>query len=103
MMKHLSQWYRYVARRAERWQRERREAYLGAATDIYDLERRLRDFTAKDRDLVTREREIGTREKKLDDAEQRVAVALEEQRRKLEAIAGLTAEEARRQLLVQRS
>ena len=44
MMKRLSQWYRYVARHAERWQRERREAYLAAATDIYDLERRLREL-----------------------------------------------------------
>ncbi|PYM20255.1 MAG: ribonuclease Y [Candidatus Rokuibacteriota bacterium] len=71
------------------------------ARKLEDLERRLREFTTKDRDLVTRERELGTREKKLDEAEQRVATALEEQRRKLEAIAGLTAEEARRQLLAQ--
>ena len=58
------------------------------------LERRESDFQARDRGLLERERTIA-------DTESRLANALGEHRRKLEAIAGLTAEEARRQLLAQ--
>jgi ribonucrease Y len=64
------------------------------ARKLEDIERRLREFTSKDRDL-------GVREKRASEKETRLASAVEEQRRKLEAIAGLTAEEARRQLLAQ--
>jgi ribonucrease Y len=64
------------------------------ARRLAQLERRLTETTDKDRALVTRERTLG-------DREQRLAAASEEQRHKLEAIAGLTAEEARRQLLGQ--
>src|SRR2546425_4675381 len=45
----------------------------------------------------------GAREKALGEKEGRLATALEEQKRKLEMIAGLTAEEAKRQLLASRS
>src|SRR5215831_2352057 len=62
------------------------------ARKLDDLERRLSEYTAKDKDLVHRE-------KGLVEKEHRVATAMEEQRRKLEVIAGLTAEEAKRQLL----
>jgi ribonucrease Y len=64
------------------------------ARKLEDLERRLHEYTSRDRDLTTRE-------KKLAEKEQSLANAVEEQRRKLESIAGLTAEEARRQLLAQ--
>jgi ribonuclease Y len=62
------------------------------ARKLEEIARRLGEYTSKDRDL-------GAREKHLVDKENRLAVAVDEQRRKLEAIAGLTAEEARRQLL----
>jgi ribonuclease Y len=56
------------------------------------IERRIADYEAKERGLLTREREIL-------DKEARLSSALDEHRRKLEAIAGLTSEEAKRQLL----
>src|SRR5712692_6488862 len=62
------------------------------ARKLDQLERRLTEFAAKERDL-------GAREKALGEKEGRLATALEEQKRKLETIAGLTAEEAKRQLL----
>ena len=64
------------------------------ARKLDQMERRLGELTDKDRGLATRE-------KTLLDREHRVAAAVEEQRRKLEAIAGLTAEEAKRQVLAQ--
>jgi ribonuclease Y len=64
------------------------------ARKLDQLERRLNESTSKDRELVTRERAVGEKEGRL-------ASALDEQRRKLEVIAGLTAEEAKRQLLGQ--
>jgi len=64
------------------------------ARKLEQVERRLAEFTDRDRGLAARERALGEKEARL-------AGALEEQRRKLEAIAGLTAEEARRQLLAQ--
>jgi ribonuclease Y len=64
------------------------------ARKLDQMERRLGELTDKDRGLATRE-------KMLLDKEHRVAAAAEEQRRKLETIAGLTAEEARRQVMAQ--
>ena len=61
---------------------------------LEQIERRLDEYTGKDKGLTTRERTVT-------ESERRLASALEEQRRKLEAIAGLTAEEAKRQLLSQ--
>src|SRR5436309_11204912 len=58
----------------------------GLARKLDQLERRLTEFAAKERDL-------GAREKALGEKEGRLATALEEQKRKLETIAGLTAEE----------
>ncbi len=62
------------------------------ARKLDQLDRRLSENATKERDVVVRERTVV-------DKESRLATALEEQRRKLEAIAGLTAEEAKRQLL----
>jgi ribonucrease Y len=64
------------------------------ARKLDDIERRLNEQTSKDRDLVTRER-------RLVEHEGRLAAAVDEQKRKLETIAGLTAEEAKRQLVAQ--
>jgi ribonucrease Y len=64
------------------------------ARKLDQMERRLGEFTDKDRALATRE-------KTLLDREHRLTAAADEQRRKLETIAGLTAEEAKRQLMVQ--
>ena len=57
------------------------------------IERRIADYELKERSLLGRERAIV-------ETETRLSSALDEHRRKLEAIAGLTAEEAKRQLLV---
>jgi len=64
------------------------------ARKLDQLDRRLTESADKERALVGRERTLS-------DREQRVAAASDEQRRKLETIAGLTAEEAKRQLLSQ--
>src|SRR5712691_8183067 len=64
------------------------------ARKLDQLERRLTESGTKDRELIGRERTIGEKESRL-------AVALDEQRRKLESIASLTAEEAKRQLVAQ--
>src|SRR5437867_9792677 len=64
------------------------------ARKLDQLERRLNESVAKERDLTGREKAVGEKEGRL-------AVALDEQRRKLESIASLTAEEAKRQLLAQ--
>jgi ribonucrease Y len=64
------------------------------ARKLEEIERRLSDYASKDKSL-------GERERGLEDKERRLGSALEEQRRRLEAIAGLTAEEAKRQLVAQ--
>ena len=62
------------------------------ARKLEELERRLGEYASKDRN-------ISDREKALADREGRLSLAFEEQRRKLEMISGLTAEEAKRQLI----
>ena len=64
------------------------------ARKLDELDRRLNELSARDRSLAGRERTLG-------DKESRLEAAVEEQRRKLEVIAGLTAEEAKRQLVSQ--
>ena len=64
------------------------------ARKLEQLERRLNEYTDKERGLAAREKVIL-------DTENRLSVAMDEQRRRLEVIAGLTSEEARRQLLAQ--
>jgi ribonuclease Y len=65
------------------------------------LARRLDQLDRRESDAQARERGLGERERGVVDKESRLASALEEQRRKLEGIAGLTAEEAKRQLIAQ--
>ena len=64
------------------------------ARKLDEIERRVSAHIAKERMLVERETAAAQQEGRL-------AHALEEQRRKLEVVAGLTAEEAKRQLLAQ--
>ncbi|PYN43087.1 MAG: ribonuclease Y, partial [Candidatus Rokuibacteriota bacterium] len=64
------------------------------ARKLDQLERRLNESVSKERELTGREKTMGEKESRL-------ASALDEQRRKLESIASLTAEEAKRQLLTQ--
>src|SRR6266545_4640074 len=84
------------ARQREIQEVERRilqqEEHLGRRLD--QLDRRETDAQARERSLAERERAVAANEARL-------STALEEQRRKLEGIAGLTAEEAKRQLLGQ--
>ncbi len=65
------------------------------------LTRRLDQLDRRETDAQARERGLAERERTVAANEARLSTALEEQRRKLEGIAGLTAEEAKRQLLAQ--
>jgi ribonuclease Y len=65
------------------------------------LARRLDQLDRRETDSQARERSLTDRERMVVVNETRLATALEEQRRKLEGIAGLTAEEAKRQLMAQ--
>ena len=65
------------------------------------LGRRLDQLDRRETDAQGRERVLVDRERVVLENEARLSTALEEQRRKLEGIAGLTAEEAKRQLLAQ--
>src|SRR6266852_5089062 len=65
------------------------------------LSRRLDQLDRRDTDAQSRDRSLAERERAVAANEARLSTALEEQRRKLEGIAGLTAEEAKRQLLAQ--
>src|ERR1700675_1787064 len=56
---------------------------------------------ARQKEIQGIERRMPERERVMTEKEGRLATALEEQRRKLEGIAGLTAEEAKRQLMAQ--
>ncbi len=64
------------------------------ARKLDDLDRRLNELTSRDRALAGREKTLGEKESRLE-------AAVDEQRRKLEVIAGLTSEEAKRQLVSQ--
>ena len=66
-----------------------------------ELARKLDQLERRLNESVSKERELTNREKSVTDKESRLASALDEQRRKLESIASLTAEEAKRQLLAQ--
>ncbi len=65
------------------------------------LTRRLDQLDRREQDQQRREQSFSDRERKMAETEGRLSNALEEHRRKLESIAGLTAEEARRQLMAQ--
>jgi ribonuclease Y len=82
-------------------QREIEEVERRVLQQEEQLGRRLDQLDRRETDLQTRDRASLDRERRMAETEARLANALEEHRRKLEAIAGLTAEEAKRQLLAQ--
>ncbi len=65
------------------------------------LGRRLDQLDRRESEFQGRERSLGERDRRLVETEARLANAMEEHRRKLETIAGLTTEEAKRQLMAQ--
>lgn len=65
------------------------------------LARRLEELDRRGKDVEGREQRAAELERGLQAKEERVTQLVEEQRRKLETIAGLTAEEAKRQLVAQ--
>jgi ribonuclease Y len=65
------------------------------------LSRRMDQIDRRETEFQQRDRQYVERERKMAETEGRLANALEEHRRKLESVAGLTAEEAKRQLMAQ--
>ena len=86
---------REVQRRREEWERlERRADERGRLQ-----ERRLEELEARDRGLAKREETLSQRERALREREGEADRLAQEQRVKLERIAGLSAEDARREIL----
>ncbi|MEX2221390.1 MAG: ribonuclease Y [Candidatus Rokuibacteriota bacterium] len=81
--------------------RELQDVERRVAQQEEQLGRRLDQVDRRDGEMQNRDRVLGERERSLGEKEARLGSALEEQRRKLEAVAGLTAEEAKRQLMAQ--
>ncbi|HEU4535369.1 MAG TPA: ribonuclease Y, partial [Polyangiaceae bacterium] len=102
---------RLRAAEAARWKAEeqraqRREEALRdkeRALEARDAEaaRRERDLLERDRSVAERAAELGTREGGVKQQEARAIALVDEQKRKLEVIAGMSGEEARRQLTTQ--
>jgi ribonuclease Y len=82
-------------------QREMQEVERRVLHQEEQLTRRLDQLDRRETEILNRDRGLADRERGLADKEARLGSALEEQRRKLESIAGLTAEEGKRQLMAQ--
>jgi ribonucrease Y len=82
-------------------QKEIQEVERRVAQQEEQFGRRMDLLDRRDHDFQNREKSLGDRERRLTETEARLANALDEHRRKLESIAGLTAEEAKRQLMAQ--
>jgi len=82
-------------------QREIQEVERRVVQQEEQLSRRLDQLDRRESDVQSRDRALVERERGLADKEARLGSAVEEQRRKLESIAGLTSEEAKRQVLAQ--
>jgi ribonuclease Y len=82
-------------------QREIQEVERRVLQQEEQLARRLDQLDRRESEGQAHERALAERERVVAANEARLATALEEQRRKLEVIAGLTAEEAKRQLVQQ--
>jgi ribonuclease Y len=82
-------------------QKEMQEVERRILQQEEQLSRKLDQLERRDQEMQARDRALAARERALAEKEARLGQTLEEQRRKLEAIAGLTAEEAKRQLLSQ--
>ena len=82
-------------------QREFQEVERRILQQEEQLARRLDQLDRRETESQARDRAMAERERLAVANEARLSTALEEQRRKLEGIAGLTAEEAKRQLIAQ--
>jgi ribonuclease Y len=86
---------REIQRRREEWERLERRADERARTQ----ERKLEEIEVRERASAVREESLAQREQTLRNREGEADRLAQEQRAKLERIAGLTAEEARREIL----
>ncbi len=84
---------------ARRQERELKQTEQRVLAKDEELSKKLSQTDRRASELIDRERGLVAREQGIAEKEGRLAHALEDQRRKLETISGLTAEEARRQLL----
>ena len=82
-------------------QREIQDVERRVVQQEEQLSRRLDQLDRRETEFQNRDRGLSDRERTLAEKEARLGSAVEEQRRKLEAIAGLTLEEAKRQVLAQ--
>ncbi|MBI4611563.1 MAG: ribonuclease Y [Candidatus Rokubacteria bacterium] len=80
-------------------QRELHQAERRVLQKEEQLTRRLDQLDRREGEVQGKERELTNRERGIKEKEDQLATLLESERRKLEVIAGLTAEEAKRQLL----
>lgn len=63
------------------------------------LNRRMETFDKKERDVMDKEKDLSNRDRKLTEKERQLSVALEEQKRRLEQLSGLSVEQAKKLLL----
>jgi ribonucrease Y len=87
----------------EREANERKSKLDGLERRLNDrettLNRRMETFDKKDREFIDKEKDLANRERKLSEKERQLSLALEEQKRKLEQVSGLTVEQAKKLLL----
>ncbi len=86
---------------ARRQEREIKQTEQRVLAREEELSKKVSQTDRRSSEVADRERGLVGREQSIAEKEGRLAHALEDQRRKLETISGLTAEEARRQLLGQ--
>lgn len=82
-------------------QRELHQAERRVLHKEEQLARRLDQLDRRETEFQAKERELAGRTQRIKEKEDQLATALEAERQKLEVISGLTAEEAKRQLLAQ--
>ena len=82
-------------------QKEIQEVERRVVQQEEQLARKLDQLDRRESEIQSRDRALGERDKSLAAKETQLNSALDDQRRKLEGIAGLTAEEAKRQLMAQ--
>ncbi|MFB3896140.1 MAG: ribonuclease Y [bacterium] len=87
----------------EREANERKSKLDGLERRLNDrettLNRRMETFDKKDREISDKEKDLTNRDRKLSEKERQLSLALEEQKRKLEQVSGLTVEQAKKLLL----
>ena len=86
--------------KASRKRRQELETLERRLTQKEDnLEKRLESLEKRDGEAAAREKELGVRDKKLEESERELESLMGEERAKLEQIAGLTAQQAKEELL----